>query len=159
MEIRDYTPADNAALIALCAEMERHWSGDEAPAADIQAARIDHALATLGDMVVLIAEREREGMLTASPTWPGASLTLSWWVSGVSVSAAPRGAGVGRALMCHVLDLALTGAPEGTRVDIITDHDNTPAAQLYPAIGGADTPKLYRRYHAAARQPEEASHV
>ncbi|MEO1470936.1 MAG: GNAT family N-acetyltransferase [Pseudomonadota bacterium] len=168
--VRPYAPADRVAFHALCAEMEAYWSGEDVPGRAVQAARIDQALATLRDMRVLVAEGKGgalAGMLTAQPTWPGASLTLAWWVSEVYVAAAARGQGIGRALMHRFLDDVLTGAPEGTRVDIVTDHDNHAAAALYRATGATENPKLFLRYRMPTTTPadtptetnEEASHA
>ncbi|MEO1776152.1 MAG: GNAT family N-acetyltransferase [Pseudomonadota bacterium] len=159
--VRPYCAADREAFHALCAEMETHWSGTEAPGPEVQRNRIDEAFATLRDMRVLVAEDEGDlvGLLTAHPTWPGAHLTLAWWVSEVYVAAAARGRGVGRALMQRFLEETLSGAPQGTRIDIVTDHDNTAAAALYRALGAADNPKLFLRYRAQAATAKETSHA
>lgn len=156
--VRPYRPDDRDGFVALCAEMERHWEGATAETAAVQESRIEEAFATFKDMRVLVAELDGAvvGLLTAHPTWPGAHLTTAWWVSEVYVAKSARRDGVGRALMQRFLDETLSGAPEGTRVDIVTDHDNSAAAALYRALGAEENPKLFLRYRAGATVREDA---
>ncbi|MEO1600253.1 MAG: GNAT family N-acetyltransferase [Pseudomonadota bacterium] len=151
MEVRDYIPADRAALIAICAEMEAHYDGAEAIGPEEVAEQVDHAMAHLRDTTLLVAPVEGgtlAGFLTAVRTWPGTRMRFAWWVKEVYVAKAARGKGVGTALMQAFL--ARARMTDGERVDIATDRTNTAAIGLYESLGGCMTDKVLLRYQAAS---------
>ncbi|MGF1501017.1 MAG: GNAT family N-acetyltransferase [Paracoccaceae bacterium] len=151
MEVRDYAPADRAALIALCTEMEAHYDGAAAIGPDVIAAGLDEAMAQLRDTTVLVAPQadgSLAGLLTAVRTWPGTRMRIVWWVKEVYVARAARGTGVGTALMQTFL--GRVRMHDGERADITTERTNAAAVGLYQRLGGRLTDQVLLRYDAAS---------
>ncbi len=163
MDVRDYTPADRAGMIALCLEMEAHYDGAAAIGREEVAAELDAALATLHDTTLLVATATGGGLagfLTAVRAWPGTRMRVAWWVKEVYVAKAARGTGVGTALMTALL--ARARFRDGERVDITTERTNTAAIGLYEALGGVMIDHVLIRYDAdhnpGTRPGEGATH-
>ena len=122
MKIRPYTPADEAAVIALWqrCELTRPWND---PRLDIQ------RKLTVQPELFLVGEREGQIVATAMAGFDG----HRGWVNYLAVSPDCQKQGLGRQLMAHVEDaLATVGCP---KVNLQIRAGNAQALAFYQAIG------------------------
>lgn len=122
MKIRPYTPADEAAVIALwqCCELTRPWND---PHLDIQ------RKLTVQPELFLVGEREGQIVATAMAGFDG----HRGWVNYLAVSPECQKQGLGHQLMAHVEDaLAAVGCP---KVNLQIRAGNAQALAFYQAIG------------------------
>lgn len=146
--VRAYRTEDRAAMIALVAEMQAHYDGDDAASLDDITNAFDRAQATLRDTVLLVAPDATgalAGYLTAAQTWPGDGGQLCWWLKEVYVATDARWRGVGKALIAAFLEHAQRAG--GGRVDIAADRANPTAIGLYQRLGATMTNKVILRFN------------
>ena len=122
MKIRPYTPADEAAVIALWqrCELTRPWND---PRLDIQ------RKLTVQPELFLVGEREGQIVATAMAGFDG----HRGWVNYLAVSPECQKQGLGRQLMAHVEEaLATVRCP---KVNLQIRAGNAQALAFYQAIG------------------------
>lgn len=132
----------HAALADLMVGMQTHYGVPCPDRADILA-----RLAALPPGVeVLIAERGAElvGFAFAGSVFPGPGLKSGFFLKELYVAGSARGAGIGRALMRALADLAL--ARGHARLDWTADAANPDLLRFYESLGAvAQTEKVFFR--------------
>ncbi len=135
--IRAFAPAEAEGLAALCEEMQAHYGAPCPPRAAILADLRDLPpgvrliVAVRGDRIV--------GFAALSPLYPGPGLQKGLFLKELYVSAAERGAGVGRALMGACADEAVAGAYG--RIDFTAAAGDARLMAFYRGLGAVDDPK------------------
>lgn len=135
--IRLLRPADHEALAALMAEMQSHYAVPCPPVDEILAgltglpAGIDILVAVRGQAVL--------GFASACNLYPGPGLKSGFFLKEIYVADAARGAGLGRALMTALAELALERGHR--RIDWTADADDAALLRFYESLGAAAHPK------------------
>jgi GNAT superfamily N-acetyltransferase len=135
--IRLLRAADHEALAALMVEMQSHYVVPCPPVDEILAglvrlpAGIDILVAVRGQAVV--------GFASACNLYPGPGLKSGFFLKEIYVADAARGAGLGRALMTALAELALERGHR--RIDWTADADDAALLRFYESLGAAAHPK------------------
>ncbi|MCU4182174.1 GNAT family N-acetyltransferase [Bosea sp. BH3] len=140
--IRLLQPADHPALAALMVEMQGHYEVPCPPPAEILAglaalpAGIDILVAAKGDAIL--------GFASACNLYPGPGLRSGFFLKELYVADTARGAGLGRALMQALAELAIERGHR--RIDWTADVDDGPLLRFYESLGAvSQTKKLFYR--------------
>ena len=140
--IRHLTQADHPALVALMVEMQGHYrvpcpepaqilAGIASPPAGVE-------LLIAGDGAALL------GFAAAAAIYPGPGLTSGFFLKELYVAREARGAGIGRALMRALADLALVRGHK--RLDWTADAANPELLRFYESLGAvAQREKIFYR--------------
>ena len=140
--IRALADADHGALAALMTEMQAHYGVPCPPSETIR-----DGLARLPQGVeILIAERDGAllGFASACPIYPGPGLASGFFLKELYVARMARGAGIGRALMRALAELALARGHK--RLDWTADAGNPALIRFYESLGAAaQTEKIFFR--------------
>lgn len=131
------TPADTAAITALCAELDEFYGDTPEGTPDERTAQVHEAL--FGDLPggrALLAWENRTtlaGFASYSLLWPAAGLSTSLYLKELYVGESYRRAGVGKLLMDGLYRIA---AERGcSRVEWTTDTSNQAAQAFYESLG------------------------
>lgn len=135
--IRLLRPADHKALAALMVEMQGHYSVPCPPVEDIRAGLA--ALPAGVDILVAVNGEAVLGFASACNLYPGPGLRTGFFLKEIYVADAARGAGLGRALMTALAELALERGHR--RIDWTADADDTALLRFYDGLGAAAHPK------------------
>jgi GNAT superfamily N-acetyltransferase len=141
------TPDDVSVIAGLLEELDRLYGGTEVDPIERRVDQIaDLLFGERPAAYVLLARVEgvAAGLAAYSYLWPAAGVTASIYLKELYVSAGARRAGVGRALMARLVEIA---AERGcSRVEWTTDRDNDLSQRFYEALGFETLPsKLFYR--------------
>lgn len=139
---------DLDALLPLFLEMERHYDGADAIAAEEALPRLRAGLlaASHGALIVAFADRP-VGFAALYPMFPGDRLESVWFLKELYVAAGARGTGVGEGLMRAVAKAVRERG--GTRLEFTTDAPNAPARRFYARMQAPIVEKVFYRYQGA----------
>ena len=135
--IRLLLPADHKALAALMVEMQGHYSVRCPPVKEILAGLA--ALPAGVDILVAVKGETVLGFASACNLYPGPGLKSGFFLKEIYVADAARGAGLGRALMAALAELALERGHR--RIDWTADADDAALLRFYDGLGAAPYPK------------------
>lgn len=140
--IRLLKPADHPSLAALMVEMQGHYAVPCPPVADILAGLA--ALPAGIDILVAVKGEAILGFASACNLYPGPGLKSGFFLKELYVADAARGAGLGRALMRALAELAIERGHK--RIDWTADVDDGPLLRFYESFGAVpQTKKLFYR--------------
>jgi GNAT superfamily N-acetyltransferase len=145
-------PGDLKAFAALAEEMDRFYGTTEFDPLDVRLRQIQDAL--FGDppwAYALIAWTDGQpvGFATYSFLWPAAGFTRSLFLKELYVIETARRAGVGKAIMESLAEIAVK--TDCSRFEWQTDTPNTKAQRFYKDLGIAvDESKLFYRAQGEA---------
>jgi GNAT superfamily N-acetyltransferase len=145
-------PGDLEAFAALAEEMDRFYGATEFDPLDVRLRQIEEAL--FGDQpwaYALIAWTDDQpvGFATYSFLWPAAGFTRSLFLKELYVIETARRAGVGKAIMQSLAEIAVK--TDCSRFEWQTDTPNTKAQRFYEDLGIAvDKTKLFYRAQGEA---------
>ncbi len=134
--ISDARPGDEAAIAALCAELDEFYGSlpDGVPAG--RAAQVRDVLFGAPPLARALVAWDGEapaGFAAYSFLWPVGGLTASLYLKELYVAEAYRRTGVGRLLMDGVYDVARRRSL--SRVEWTTDTSNVGAKAFYASLG------------------------
>ena len=135
--IRLLQPADHAALAALMAEMQGHYAVPCPPLEEILAGLAE--LPAGVDMIVAAKEQAVLGFASACNLYPGPGLKSGFFLKEIYVADVARGAGLGRALMKALAELAVERGHR--RIDWTADAEDQPLLRFYEGLGAVAQPK------------------
>lgn len=139
--------ADHPALAALMAEMQGHYAVPCPPPDEIRAGLA--ALPAGVDILVAAKGQAILGFASACNLYPGPGLKSGFFLKEIYVADAARGAGLGRALMKALAELAIERGHR--RIDWTADADDAPLLRFYEGLGAvAQTKKIFYRLTGAA---------
>lgn len=134
--------ADHPALAALMAEMQGHYAVPCPPLDEIRAGLA--ALPAGVDILVAAKGQPILGFASACNLYPGPGLKSGFFLKEIYVADAARGAGLGRALMRALAELAIERGHR--RIDWTADADDAPLLRFYEGLGAvAQTKKIFYR--------------
>jgi len=140
--IRPLAASDHGALAGLMVQMQAHYGVPCPPLDEIRA-----GLSRLPQGVeILVAERDAAllGFASACAIYPGPGLASGFFLKELYVARTARGAGIGRALMAALAELAL--ARGHRRLDWTADAGNPELIRFYESLGAAaQTEKVFFR--------------
>lgn len=140
--VRLLRPEDHGALAALMAEMQGHYGVPCPTLAEILAGLA--ALPAGVDILVAVEGEAVLGFASACNLYPGPGLKTGYFLKEIYVADAARGAGLGRALMKALAELALERGHR--RIDWTADADDAALLRFYESLGGtAHTKKVFYR--------------
>ncbi|QEL22832.1 GNAT family N-acetyltransferase [Bosea sp. F3-2] len=140
--IRLLQPADHSALAALMVEMQGHYAVPCPPVEEIRAGLA--ALPAGVDILVAVKGEAVLGFASACNLYPGPGLKSGFFLKEIYVADAARGAGLGRALMKALAELAIERGHR--RVDWTADAEDAPLLRFYEGLGAvAQTKKVFYR--------------
>jgi len=140
--IRLLQPADHPALAALMVEMQGHYQVPCPPVEEIQAGLA--ALPAGVDILVAVRGEAVLGFASACNLYPGPGLQSGFFLKEIYVADAARGAGLGRALMKALAELAIERGHR--RIDWTADAEDLPLLRFYEGLGAvAQTKKVFYR--------------
>jgi GNAT superfamily N-acetyltransferase len=132
------TRADAEALTDLMAELDAFYGAPHTEPRDQRLAQITRLVFSDQPAAYVLLARDGDqlvGMAAYSFLWPAAGVTQSLFLKELYVSEATRRHGVGRALMERLY--AIAAEQECSRVEWMTETDNSAARAFYEAIGAA----------------------
>jgi GNAT superfamily N-acetyltransferase len=145
--LADAVPGDEAAIAALCAELDEFYGSRAEGAPAERAAQVQRVLfgdPPLARALVAWDGEAAAGFAVYSFLWPAVGLTASLYLKELYVAEAHRRAGVGRMLMGALFDVARRRG--ASRVEWTTDTSNTIAQAFYAALGAEPlTSKIFYR--------------
>jgi GNAT superfamily N-acetyltransferase len=149
IRLAEAVPGDEAAIAALCAELDEFYGSLPEGLPAERAAQVRDVL--FGDpplAYVLVAwdSESPAGFAAYSFLWPAAGLTASLYLKELYVAEAYRRTGVGQQLMDGVYDVARRRGL--SRVEWTTDTSNRDAQVFYEALGAQPlTSQVFYRTH------------
>jgi GNAT superfamily N-acetyltransferase len=140
--IRLLRPEDHPALTALMVEMQGHYSVPCPPPDEIIAGLA--ALPAGVDILIAVRGQTVLGFASACNLYPGPGLKTGYFLKEIYVADAARGAGLGRALMTALAELALERGHR--RIDWTADADDPALLRFYESLGAVvHTKKVFYR--------------
>jgi GNAT superfamily N-acetyltransferase len=145
--LSDAVPGDEAAIAALCAELDEFYGSLPAGVPAERAAQVRGVLfgdPPLAHALVAWDGEAPAGFAAYSFLWPAVRLTASLYLKELYVAEAYRRTGAGRLLMEGLYDVARRRGL--SRVEWTTDTSNGGAQAFYEAIGAEPlTTKIFYR--------------
>jgi GNAT superfamily N-acetyltransferase len=136
IRLADAVPGDEAAIAALCAELDSFYGDAPEGTPRERAAQVRAVLFTeppLARSLLAWEGQELAGFASYSFLWPAAGLTASLYLKELYVASAHRRGGIGKLLMAGLYRIA---ADRGcSRVEWTTDTSNPGAQEFYEALG------------------------
>jgi GNAT superfamily N-acetyltransferase len=140
--IRLLRPEDHPALAALMVAMQAHYGVPCPPLSEIRAGL--SALPAGVDILVAVRGEAVQGFACACNLYPGPGLKSGYFLKEIYLADAARGAGLGRALMAALAELALERGHR--RIDWTADADDAALLRFYEGLGAvAQRKKLFYR--------------
>jgi ribosomal protein S18 acetylase RimI-like enzyme len=134
--LADAAPGDEAALAALCTELDEFYGSLPEGVPEERAAQVRDVLfgdPPLAHALVAWDGQAPAGFATYSFLWPTVGLTASLYLKELYVAEAHRRAGVGRLLMDGLYNVARRRGL--SRVEWTTDTSNVGAQAFYESLG------------------------
>ncbi|WP_229399271.1 GNAT family N-acetyltransferase [Micromonospora okii] len=131
-------PGHVDAIAALLEELDTFYGETEIEPRDVRIRQINEALfgdPPLAHAVLAWDAQALVGLATYSFLWPAAGLTRSLYLKELYVAETARRRAVGKLLMDRLVEVATTNSC--SRIEWITDRDNTPAQRFYEKLGVA----------------------
>lgn len=161
LTINDASPRDTAAMVDLFAEIDRFYGESVIESAETRAKQIDAVLFGSPPLAYALLAWDGArlvGMAAYSYLWPAARTTKSLYLKELYVRQSHRRTGVGRLLMEHLLKVAKDH--DCSRVEWMTDEDNTEAQAFYGGLGvPRNTSKVFYRIEGVNIQVTAAGRV
>jgi GNAT superfamily N-acetyltransferase len=147
LSIAPATPADVNTITELLAEIDHYYGSTTTESPDDRAAQISRLIFAEQPIAHVLLARDDAtviGMAAYSYLWPAAGATHSLYLKELYVRDAERRAGVGRAIMARLTDIAVQAGC--SRLEWTADHGNEPAERFYKTLGvPIDATKLFYR--------------
>jgi GNAT superfamily N-acetyltransferase len=134
--LADAVPGDEAAIAALCAELDEFYGSRAEGAPAERAAQVQRVLfgdPPLARALVAWDGEAPTGFAAYSFLWPAAGLAASLYLKELYVAQAHRRTGVGRMLMDGLHDVARRRGL--SRIEWTTDKSNAGAQAFYESLG------------------------
>jgi GNAT superfamily N-acetyltransferase len=146
LRVREATPDDLAAILALTAEDSQHYFDEPDHVTDRQRAALDDITADPHQQL-LVGELDGDVVCTAQVTWMrmlSADGGLYCQVEAVRTASARRGQGIGATLMAHVETMAVQRG--AARIQLTSNRVRTRAHAFYERLGYASTHVGMKKY-------------
>lgn len=156
MIIRNATPADAAAILALYKDVARVPDGIARTPDEVTDSYIDGFMRKAGaDGIELVAELDGAIVGEVHASRVGIA-SLAHLLTDLTIAVAPaaQGRGVGRALFQGLLDQVMHTMPHITRIELFARDSNVRARALYASLGFVEEGRLRARVNNARGEAE-----